>query len=122
MDRLRKGLRSEKGFTLVELMVVVVIIGVLVAIVIPIFNLVVTNAANGAHNANVRTLKGAASMHVATVGLTAAAAGSPYGSGSDLEDYLEEWPDVPDNSDATGTYSVTINADGSIDVTPDYVH
>jgi len=37
MDKIRKGLRSEEGFTLVELMVVVLIIAILMAIAIPTF-------------------------------------------------------------------------------------
>jgi len=63
MFKLWKGFRSEKGFTLVELMVVVVIIGVLVAIAIPIFNNVSGNAKDKACAANVRTLSGLAAMY-----------------------------------------------------------
>jgi len=37
MDKIRKGLRSDEGFTLVELMVVVLIIAILMAIAIPTF-------------------------------------------------------------------------------------
>ena len=39
----RKLLRSEQGFTLVELMIVVVIMAILVAVAIPIYNAVTDN-------------------------------------------------------------------------------
>ncbi len=63
MKKLWKAMhKEEKGFTLVELMVVVVIIAVLVAIAIPIYSGIQRSAAESAHDANVRTLKGAASI------------------------------------------------------------
>lgn len=55
---------NKKGFTLVELMVVVVIIGILTAVAIPVYNNVTDNAKKKAHNANVRILKSAAQMYL----------------------------------------------------------
>ncbi len=59
--------KNEKGFTLVELMVVVVIIGVLVAIAIPVYQNTQTNAQTKAAEATVRTLNGSLSMYIAEV-------------------------------------------------------
>ncbi len=51
--------KNQKGFTLVELMVVVVILGILVAIAVPVYNSVTTKAELSAIKANVRTIDGA---------------------------------------------------------------
>jgi type IV pilus assembly protein PilA len=54
---------NEKGFSLVELMVVVVIIGVLVAIAIPVYNITTDRAEKGACHANQRMIEGAVSQY-----------------------------------------------------------
>jgi prepilin-type N-terminal cleavage/methylation domain-containing protein len=54
-----KMFRKDEGFTLVELMVVVLIIGILVAIAIPIFNAAKTNAQQKTCWDNERTVEGA---------------------------------------------------------------
>jgi type IV pilus assembly protein PilA len=54
MDKIRKGLRSDEGFTLVELMVVVLIIAILMAIAIPTFLGAREKAQDRAIQANLR--------------------------------------------------------------------
>lgn len=49
--------KNKKGFTLVELMIVVVILGILVAIAVPIYNSFTTDAQANADDANIRTLQ-----------------------------------------------------------------
>lgn len=54
---MRKMKKGNKGFTLVELMIVVVIIGILIAIAIPIYNSIQTAAERRACQANLRSIR-----------------------------------------------------------------
>lgn len=56
LQNLMRKMKNDKGFTLVELMIVVVIIGILIAIAIPVYNSIQTKAEQRACDANVRTI------------------------------------------------------------------
>ncbi|MEW5922006.1 MAG: type II secretion system protein [Bacillota bacterium] len=93
---MRKARNNQKGFTLVELMVVVVIIGILTAVAVPVYNSVTDNANRKAVMANLRTIDGAIMMYQSNT-----SGGTPVQA--DLEGaYLQSWPSGPDGV----TYSI----------------
>ena len=94
---LRRACRDERGFSLAELMVVVVIIGILTAIAVPVYRNVTANANKNAVEANLRIIDGAIMMYQAEKG-----GADP--EQSDLENgYLQFWPVGPDGV----TYGIT---------------
>ena len=138
---LKKIRKDNKGFTLIELIVVIAILGILAGIAVPKLSESRTRAAQTAHNANVRTLEGAATMFIAENDLPTGDEGDevvewePKGGtkasdptlnpNTDDNDkwalYVQEWPEIPKglkvDEDVTD-YVVTIDSNGTIEVDP----
>ncbi len=147
LNWLVKKVNNRKGFTLIELVVVIAILGILAAIAVPKFAASRENATITAHNANVRTLESAANMFVSENGGVAATWTGQNNEG--WEAYIQDWPTVPaslegkdamvsepidPNDPAQGnhnvsgkipnnaTFKVEISAAGGITVTPGKVN
>lgn len=96
-----KLFRKQEGFTLVELMVVVLIIGILVAIAIPVFNSAKKNAQKKSCFANQRTIDGACNSYQAEWGFYPAGGAAGIGSLTGGTDpYLKRAPLNPGNNAA----------------------
>ena len=102
---LKLFMRSKKGFTLVELMVVVIILGILVAIAIPIYNNVTSDAKQKACAANERTLEGAVAMYQAANG-----GKMPSDLNALVPGFIEAVPTCP----VDGTSGYTLNPNGTV--------
>jgi prepilin-type N-terminal cleavage/methylation domain-containing protein len=77
-----KMFRKDEGFTLVELMVVVLIIGILVAIAVPVFLNASANAQAKSCQANQRTWNGALQTYNANAGTPITITAGFLGSGT----------------------------------------
>lgn len=77
-------MKSKKGFTLVEIMIVVVIIGLLAAMAIPAFNKERQSSRESAVTNNLRQLSNAADQYMLQNGVTSAAFNQLVGTGTEF--------------------------------------
>lgn len=92
----RKLRQEEQGFTLVELVVVVVILGILAGVGIQQFGNVQERARQSAHEANVKVLTSAAQMYALLNDVQSTTTITKESKDHQLvPDYLAQWPDSP---------------------------
>lgn len=96
-------LKEEKGFTLVEIMIVVAIIGVLAAIAIPNFVAARRSAQERACIANMKQIQGAAVLWQLDEGSSASFPTITDEDNQLVPDYIGQWPTCP--YDASEVYS-----------------
>lgn len=106
LKKLRKMLKKQEGFTLVELMIVVVILGILAGIGVQQYANVQQRAKEAADKANRKVLTNATNMWLILESPTLTADPYTVDPNDLVGQYLDEWPDYP--LDEKLRYTVTV--------------
>ena len=113
LRKIRKMLKRQEGFTLVELMIVVVILGILAGVGIQQYGKVQENAREAAHEASKRLIKSAVQMYEMR----------EEKKPNDMNDlspaYLDASIKYPWKTDPETKYSFEFDDDGVLKVLPD---
>ncbi len=99
---------NKKGFSLVELMIVVVIMGILIAVAIPLYGAITDNSKNKTCATNVDNIRANARNYFLSYNTVA--------EDADIIAMFEDrvMPDCPWDAEDADDYSVTYNDDGTV--------